>query len=217
MTIDDVVRAPPRRARPRVEALVDRVRATRLGQLDMALAAGPARAGRVPPRLATPSRVARLVRPTLVAGSLDEWLAPYLGHAVGAADLERLDVAMLLSNQLSWDQQTELGRAAPRPPGHAAPAGRLAIDYSRDTPTASVRVQDLFGTHRAPDRRPRRGPASRSNCSRRPIAPSRSRATCPGSGRASWAEVRKEMAGRYPKHQWPDDPAAAPPKRLKDR
>ena len=33
----------------------------------------------------------------------------------------------------------------------------------------------------------------------------------------SWVEVRKEMAGRYPKHQWPTDPAAAAPKRLKDR
>jgi ATP-dependent helicase HrpB len=39
----------------------------------------------------------------------------------------------------------------------------------------------------------------------------------PGFWSGSWAEVRKEMAGRYPKHQWPADPAAAVPKRLKDR
>ena len=39
----------------------------------------------------------------------------------------------------------------------------------------------------------------------------------PGFWAGSWAEVRKEMAGRYPKHHWPVDPAVAPPKRMKDR
>jgi len=39
----------------------------------------------------------------------------------------------------------------------------------------------------------------------------------PGFWTGSWAEVRKEMAGRYPKHQWPIDPAGAHPRRLKDR
>ena len=39
----------------------------------------------------------------------------------------------------------------------------------------------------------------------------------PGFWGGSWADVRKDMAGRYPKHQWPDDPANAAPKRMKDR
>ena len=39
----------------------------------------------------------------------------------------------------------------------------------------------------------------------------------PGFWTGSWAMVRKELAGRYPKHQWPVDPAAAAPKRLKER
>ena len=39
----------------------------------------------------------------------------------------------------------------------------------------------------------------------------------PGFWAGSWTDVRKDLAGRYPKHQWPVDPATAVPKRLKDR
>jgi ATP-dependent helicase HrpB len=42
-------------------------------------------------------------------------------------------------------------------------------------------------------------------------------ADLPGFWSGSWSEVRKDMAGRYPKHRWPVDPANADPKRMKDR
>ena len=81
-------------------------------------------------------------------------------------------------------------------------------------PTASVRVQDLFGTARAPD--VAGGPCrSRSSCSPPPTGPIQITADLPGFWAGSWAEVRKEMAGRYPKHHWPVDPSVAPPRRLK--
>jgi ATP-dependent helicase HrpB len=97
------------------------------------------------------------------------------------------------------------------------PAGRSApIDYTRDHPTASVRVQDLFGTRTHPSVLGGRVPLTLELLSPadRPIQVT---ADLTSFWAGSWAEVRKEMAGRYPKHQWPVDPAAAPPKRLKDR
>ena len=145
--------------------------------------------------------------------TLDEWLAPYLPGATGRADLERLDLAMVLRSQLPWPQGADLDAIAPArldlPTGRSVP-----IDYSGDQPDAFVRVQDLFGvtTHPTAGGVPIRlhllSPADR---------PIQVTADLPRFWSGSWADVRKDMAGRYPKHQWPDDPANADPKRMKDR
>ena len=149
---------------------------------------------------------------TLIA-TLDEWLGPYLPGARGRADLEQLDLNTVLRSQLPWPQGADLEELAPR--SLELPTGRTAhIDYSGEQPTASARVQDLFGTtvHPTAGGRPIRfqllSPANR---------PIQVTADLPGFWAGSWNEVRKEMAGRYPKHQWPDDPAKAVPKRMKDR
>jgi ATP-dependent helicase HrpB len=103
----------------------------------------------------------------------------------------------------------DLDRLAP--PSLPLPGGRrVPIDYAGDAPAASVRVQDLCGV---PDH-PRAGgepvvlhllsPADR---------PVQVTADLPGFWAGSWREVRKEMAGRYPKHRWPEDPARADPGR----
>ncbi|MEY4231253.1 MAG: hypothetical protein RLZZ362_2102, partial [Actinomycetota bacterium] len=147
--------------------------------------------------------------------TVDEWLAPYLTHATGRADLERLEVAMLLANQLSWDQQMSLAELAPTT--FTTPNGReVPIDWSRDLPTASARVQDLFGITVHPSVAGGRVPVALELLS--PAGrPLQITSDLPGFWAGTWAEVRKEMAGRYPKHHWPVDPAAAPPKRMKDR
>jgi ATP-dependent helicase HrpB len=122
---------------------------------------------------------------------------------------------MLLSNQLSWDQQMQLSEIAPAM--LATATGRqVPIDYSRDHPTVSVRVQDVFGTAVHPTVGGGTVPVSIELLSPadRPIQIT---SDLPGFWAGSWAEVRKEMAGRYPKHHWPVDPAAAQPKRMKDR
>jgi ATP-dependent helicase HrpB len=213
MVISDLTRAPsPGPAT--VDALVERLRVTRLAPLDLAAAAN------LRARLAL---LARLfpddgwpdTSDTALLATLDEWLVPYLQHATGRADLERLDVSMLLVNQLGWDQQMALAELAPA--SLDTPAGRSApIDYTRPHPTASVRVQDLFGTREHPTVCHGQVPVTLELLSPadRPIQIT---ADLPSFWAGSWAEVRKEMAGRYPKHQWPTDPAAAPPKRLKDR
>ena len=118
---------------------------------------------------------------------------------------------MLLSNQLSWDQQIRLSELAP--PTLTTAAGRqVPIDYARDHPTVSVRVQDMFGTSVHPTVAGSTVPVSIELLSPadRPIQIT---SDLPGFWAGSWAEVRKEMAGRYPKHHWPVDPAAAPPTR----
>ncbi len=145
--------------------------------------------------------------------TLDDWLAPYLPGAIGRVDLERLDVAMVLRSQLPWPQGADLDEIAPA--DLTLPSGRsVPIDYTGEQPDAFVRVQDLFGvtTHPtaggAPIRLHLLSPADR---------PIQVTADLPGFWAGSWSGVKKDMAGRYPKHQWPDDPANADPKRMKDR
>ena len=194
-------------------ALVDRVRVTRLAAQNWTDDATALRA-----------RVAFLRREFVddqwpdwsdaeLIADLDDWLAPYLVGAVAASDLARLDTALLLTTQLGWDKATRLTDLAPTT--FTTPSGRqVLIDYSRAMPTASVRVQDLFGLREHPSVASGRIPIALELLSPadRPIQIT---SDLPGFWAGTWAEVRKEMAGRYPKHQWPTDPPGAPPKRLK--
>lgn len=148
-----------------------------------------------------------------LVATVDDWLAPYLPGATSRADLDGVDVAMVLRSQLPWPEGADLDTIAP--PRLDLPTGRTAdIDYSGEIPTAAVRVQDLFGVTEHPSvadtpiRLELLSPADR---------PIQVTTDLPGFWSGSWADVRKDMAGRYPKHQWPDDPATATPKRLKDR
>ncbi len=145
--------------------------------------------------------------------TLDEWLAPYLPRARTRADLERLDLAMVLRSQLPWPHGGDLDEIAP--PSLQLPTGRsVPIDYSEGLPSARVRVQDLFGTtiHPLAGGQPivlhLLSPADRAI---------QITSDLPGFWSGSWAEVRKDLAGRYPKHHWPTDPSTAAPKRTKDR
>jgi ATP-dependent helicase HrpB len=210
MIVDESTRAPsPGPAT--IDALVDRVRSTKLAALDLDGASG------------LRARVAFLhtERPDAwpdwsdraLLDGLDEWIAPYLLHATGAADLRRLDVAMLLANQLDWDHQVELAEVAPAE--WLTPTGRRAsIDWSGEHPSVSVRVQDVFGTTVHPTVGALAVPlvVELLSPADRPIQVTRD---LPGFWRGSWADVRKDLAGRYPKHQWPTDPSVAPPTRLK--
>lgn len=142
---------------------------------------------------------------------LDNWLAPYLNGAASREDLDRLDLTMLLRAMLPWPEGADLDRLAPS--ALDTPAGTSArIDYRDGRAVCAVRVQDLFGLteHPLADGEPivleLLSPADR---------PVQVTADLPGFWSGSWAAVRSEMAGRYPKHQWPDDPATARPHRLR--
>jgi len=127
---------------------------------------------------------------------------------------------MLLRSQLPWPEGARLDELAPTRIELAS--GRsLALDYASavaegTAPVVRVRVQDLFGTKVHPTIADGRVPLVLHLLSPadRPVQVT---ADLPGFWAGSWADVRKDMAGRYPKHQWPDDPANADPKRMKDR
>ncbi|MBM3718821.1 MAG: ATP-dependent helicase HrpB [Actinobacteria bacterium] len=143
---------------------------------------------------------------TLLA-TLDEWLAPHLVGATSRTDLERIDLAMVLESMLGWDASKRLRELAPVEftPMRGRP---VRVDYSNpDHPQVSLRVQSLFGTRVHPTvmdgavrlRVQLLSPADR---------PIQVTSDLPGFWSGSWAEVRKEMAGRYPKHDWPVNPGA---------
>ena len=124
-------------------------------------------------------------------------------------------MAVLLRAQLPWPLGADLDTLAPAtwtPPG----GRQVPIDYTVDHPTVSVRVQDVYGVTEHPTIAGGTVPLTLALLSPadRPIQVT---ADLPGFWAGSWADVRKDLAGRYPKHRWPIDPANEPPGRLKPR
>ncbi|MBB4265960.1 ATP-dependent helicase HrpB [Roseospira visakhapatnamensis] len=152
-----------------------------------------------------------------LTATLDTWLGPFVAGMTRRAHLQRLDLTAALRALLPWDLARRLDDLAPR---HVTvPTGaRLTLDYGDpEGPALSVRVQEVFGLDVHPTLAGGRVPVVLRLLSpaRRPVQVTRD---LPGFWRGAWAEVRKEMKGRYPKHPWPEDPvAAAPTTRAKPR
>jgi ATP-dependent helicase HrpB len=145
-----------------------------------------------------------------LAAATRDWLAPHLHGRSRLADLAALDLHALLLNLLTWDQRRRLDAALPARIG--LPGGRsAAIDYARETPTLEARAQHLFGLTDIPPLAGGRVPLQVALLSPagRPVALTGDLASF-WRGPA-WAEVRREMRGRYPKHAWPEDPTRPPP------
>lgn len=142
----------------------------------------------------------------LLAG-LEEWLAPWLNGMTRRDHWSRLDLHAALLGLLDWDQQQRLNELAPT---HlAVPSGsRIPIDYSVDTPTVSVRLQEVFGLHQTPTVGGGRIALTLQLLSpaHRPVQVTKDLVSFWARG---YAEVKKELKGRYPKHYWPDDPLTA--------
>ncbi|MFO1210111.1 MAG: ATP-dependent helicase HrpB [Amaricoccus sp.] len=152
--------------------------------------------------------------PEALAEGLDDWLAPFLGGMTRAADLARVDLMAALEARLDHAARADLDRLAPA--AVTAPTGtRLPVDYSGGQPKVSVRLQEMFGTVRHPTAGAQvpllvelLSPAGR---------PLQTTADLPGFWASSYGDVRREMRGRYPRHPWPEDPAAAAPTRRTKR
>jgi ATP-dependent helicase HrpB len=136
--------------------------------------------------------------------SLEHWLAPWLAGVTRRDHLARVDLRAALHALLDWNRQRRLDELAPT---HlAVPSGsRIAIDYTGAAPTLAVRLQEVFGWTETPRIAGGRLPVTLELLSpaRRPVQVTRDLASFWARG---YADVRKELKGRYPKHYWPDDP-----------
>lgn len=136
------------------------------------------------------------------------WLAPYLSGITRAEQLKQLELAAILTAQLSWEQQRRLERDAP-PHAAVASGSNIRIDYRPgEPPVLAVRLQEMFGETATPAICGGRLPLLLHLLSpaRRPIQVT---ADLASFWRNSYPEVKKELKGRYPKHFWPDDPLTA--------
>ncbi|MCO6387354.1 ATP-dependent helicase HrpB [Aliihoeflea sp. 40Bstr573] len=144
-----------------------------------------------------------------LAARLDDWLAPFL---TGEANLARLPGSALHNGLMSlvpYELHRKLETLAPT--HYDAPSGsRLPIRYDADWPVLAIRVQELFGLDAHPSIANGTVPMTLELLSpaHRPIQTTRD---LPGFWRGSWADVRVEMRGRYPKHVWPANPLEAKP------
>jgi ATP-dependent helicase HrpB len=146
-----------------------------------------------------------------------EWLAPYLANKTKLSEIGDGDLGAALEALLPWTLKRRLEEEAPT--HFEAPTGnRHAIDYeTAGAPALHIRVQELFGLTRHPSIAGGKLPLTLHLLSpaHRPIQVTRD---LPRFWKGSWAAVKAEMKGRYPRHPWPDDPAsAAPTSRAKPR
>jgi ATP-dependent helicase HrpB len=152
-----------------------------------------------------------------LAAQREAWLVPALFDKTSLKDVSAGDLSEALMGLLPWELRARLEREAPT--HFEAPTGTmLAIDYEAEQgPTIAVRLQELFGLNIHPSVAKGEVPLVLELLSpaHRPVQVTRD---LPGFWRGSYAAVRSDLRGRYPRHPWPEDPAnAMPTRRVKPR
>ncbi len=144
------------------------------------------------------------------------WLTPYLAGKKALSQFSADEFAAALQARLPYPLPRRLEQEAPT--HFTAPTGSaISIEYTEEGPKLSIRVQELFGLDRHPSIARGKTPLIIELLSpaHRPVQVTRD---LPSFWRGSYAAVKAEMRGRYPRHPWPDDPAqAAPTRRAKPR
>ena len=142
-----------------------------------------------------------------LAASAETWLEPLLADVDALAAIKDGALEQGLRGLIPWDLQRSLDALAPS--RLETPLGSAAVDYAAEGgPRVDIRVQELFGVKTHPTVGGGRVPLTLALLSpaRRPVQVTQD---LPGFWAGSWAAVRGEMRGRYPKHPWPEDPANA--------
>lgn len=139
----------------------------------------------------------------------EDWLLSYLTKIRSEADLRTLDLTEPLRGLLTWEQSQSLDRLVPA--HFETPLGRkVPIDYDGEVPGIEIRLQEMFGVTQHPTVGVKRLPL-------RVVLTSPGHKTIqvtmdiPGFWKTSYADVRKDMRGQYPRHPWPEDPTEAEP------
>src|SRR4051794_10044327 len=146
---------------------------------------------------------------TGLAGSATEWLVPMLDGKTALSGVSADELTTAIQALLPWPLKRRLEEEAPT--HFSAPSGSsVPIDYeAEEGPKLSIRVQELFGmgTHPSIARGKIALLVELLSPAHRPVQVTRD---LPGFWRGSYAAVKTEMRGRYPRHPWPDDPLHAP-------
>jgi ATP-dependent helicase HrpB len=147
-----------------------------------------------------------------LAATFGEWLAPWLDGVTRKEHLSRISLPEAFRALLPWDQQRKLDQVAPT--HFQVPTGsNIRVDYlDESAPVVAVRLQEVFGLEKTPLIGGGRVPITFKLLSpaQRPVQVTRDLA---GFWRGSYADVRKDMRGRYPRHYWPENPLEAEPTR----
>ncbi|HVR31119.1 MAG TPA: ATP-dependent helicase HrpB [Acidimicrobiia bacterium] len=131
------------------------------------------------------------------------WLEGWITAATSLDEVRQADVLAALRNSLGHDAARRVDQEAPTTV--KLPSGRdVKVDYSGERPSIAARVQEFYGSDVTPQVGGRRLVLELLSPAQRPVQITDDLA---GFWKGSWAEVRKEMAGRYPKHNWPENPA----------
>lgn len=139
----------------------------------------------------------------------ESWLLPVLTKTRTRGDIRNLDLLEPLRSYLGWDACQRIDGLYPS--HFTTPLGRrIPIDYDGDQPQIELRLQELFGQKTHPKVGPNHAALKLSLLSPggKPIAVT---SDLPGFWAGSYADVRKDMRGRYPRHPWPEDPTVADP------
>lgn len=150
--------------------------------------------------------------PERLQSDLATWLGGQLDGLRSRQDLQRLDLIAALWGDLGWQQRQQLDQWLPE--SLIIPSGRrVGLDYASGEPVLAAKLQELFGWQQAPVLLQGRLPVTVQLLSPagRPAAITRDLAGFWANG---YAQVRRELRGRYPRHPWPDDPRSAVPTAL---
>ena len=137
-----------------------------------------------------------------------EWLLPVLGDKTALSDISGDEISAAVQALVPWNMKRRIEAEAPT--HFAAPSGSsVPIDYeAEEGPKLSIRVQELFGLDRHPSIAGGKVPlvVELLSPAHRPVQVTRD---LPGFWRGSYAAVKTELKGRYPRHPWPDNPLVA--------
>ena len=143
-----------------------------------------------------------LSKEALAAGTQD-WLAPYLAGMTNLREARTVDLYPILRALMTHEQAQRLDKELPVE--LRLPKGTVRIDYTGPVPVASARAQAFYGVDTTPALAGGRIPLQLALLSPagRPVAIT---ADLAGFWRGGWADARRDMRGRYPKHDWPEEP-----------
>ncbi|MEL6572184.1 MAG: ATP-dependent helicase HrpB [Pseudomonadota bacterium] len=139
--------------------------------------------------------------------TLEDWLLPHLNGIRSTQDWKRFDCLDALRAMLDWAQMQRVDQAAPA--HFTTPLDRkIPIDYSGASPEITIRLQELFGVTKHPTVGTTPLKITLLSPGQKPVQVT---TDLPGFWASSYADVRKDMRGRYPKHPWPEDPTQEDP------